>query len=168
MNHAGGVCPGYPHAASMQPSSGVDEDKLAEAERDAALAAIERVRAIAECGAEEQADLLWASFQATTQASALERGGLTADGMAPVPAQGTLEDRLKALQPDAWQQEFCGGGGKAARGQAGAQPAAAAQQGARPPGSPSLLLVSPSALGAVNLIKLCPQFNKVGGAAGEG
>lgn len=25
VNHAGGVCPGYPHAASIQPSSTVDE-----------------------------------------------------------------------------------------------------------------------------------------------
>lgn len=30
MNHAGGVCPRYPHVAPVLPSSGVDEDKLAE------------------------------------------------------------------------------------------------------------------------------------------
>lgn len=78
--------------------------------------------------------------------------------MAPLPAEGSLEDRLKALQPGSWQQEFCGGGGKGGK----AQGVAAAGQ-PRPPGSPSLLLVSPSAIGAVGLIKLCPQFNKVRG-----
>lgn len=82
--------------------------------------------------------------------------------MAPLPAEGSLEDRLRALQPASWQQDFCGQqqyGGKAAQQWQGAQQ----QHGQRPPGSPSLLLVSPSAIGAVNIIKLCPQFNRVGG-----
>lgn len=94
------------------------------------------------------------------KASALERGGLTAQGVAPLPTEGSLEERLKALQPNTWQREFCGGrGGKAGGKEGGRQTGGAA--GERPPGSPSLLLVSPSAIGAVNLIKLCPQFNKV-------
>ncbi|PRW59924.1 DEAD-box helicase family [Chlorella sorokiniana] len=110
-------------------------------------------RQIADCSAEEQADWLWASYQQQTAASALERGGLTAEGMAPLPSEGSLEDRLKALRPGSWQQDFCGGGGKGGKHAGGTA-------GERPPGSPTLLLVSPSAIGAVNLIKLCPQFNK--------
>lgn len=78
--------------------------------------------------------------------------------MASLPTEGSLEERLKALQPGSWQQAFCGGGGKGSD-KGGKQPGGSA--GERPPGSPSLLLVSPSAIGAVNLIKLCPQFNKV-------
>ncbi len=100
---------------------------------------------------------LWASYQQQTAASALERGGLTVEGVASLPTEGSLEERLKALRPDSWQQEFCGGAG----GKGGGKGAG----GERPPGSPSLLLVSPSAIGAVNLIKLCPQFNKVRAAA---
>jgi hypothetical protein len=114
----------------------------------------EMAKQIAECSAEEQADWLWASYQQQAAAVALERGGLTATGMAPLPAEGALEDRLKTLQPRSWQQEFCGraaGGG----GGSGQQ-----QEQQRPAGSPSLLLVSPSAMGAVNLTKLCPQFNR--------
>lgn len=94
------------------------------------------------------------------KASALERGGLTAQGVAPLPTEGSLEERLKALQPNTWQREFCGGGGGKAGGKEGGRQAGGAA-GERPAGSPSLLLVSPSAIGAVNLIKLCPQFNKV-------
>ncbi|KAI7837305.1 hypothetical protein COHA_008820 [Chlorella ohadii] len=115
-------------------------------------AARQLARQIADCSAEEQADWLWASYQQQTAASALERGGLTVEGVASLPTEGSLEERLKALRPDSWQQEFCGGAG----GKGGGKGAG----GERPPGSPSLLLVSPSAIGAVNLIKLCPQFNK--------
>ena len=115
----------------------------------------EMAKQIAECSAEEQADWLWASYQQAA-AVALERGGLTAAGMAPLPAEGSLEDRLKTLQPRTWQQEFCG----RAAGGGGGQQQQQQQQQQRPAGSPSLLLVSPSAMGAVNLIKLCPQFNR--------
>jgi len=97
---------------------------------------------IAECSGEEQADWLWDSFQQHAAASNLERGGLTAAGMAPLPAQGPLENRLKALAPaGGWKAAFCSREG--------------------PVGSPVLLLVSPSAMGSVNLIKMCPSFNKV-------
>ena len=115
----------------------------------------EMAKQIAECSAEEQADWLWASYQQQAAAVALERGGLTAAGMAPLPAEGSLEDRLKTLQPRTWQQEFCG---RAAGGGGGSGHQQEQQQ--RPVGSPSLLLVSPSAMGAVNLTKLCPQFNR--------
>ncbi|KAL4458979.1 hypothetical protein ABPG75_013844 [Micractinium tetrahymenae] len=98
-------------------------------------------RQIAESPAEEQADWLWASYQQTAAASALERGGLTAEGVATLPAAGSLEERLKALAPGGqWQEAYCSREG--------------------PKGSPSLLLVSPSAIGAVGLIKLLPAFNK--------
>lgn len=65
--------------------------------------------------------------------------------MAALPAAGDLEDRLKALAPGGqWREAFCSREG--------------------PKGSPTLLLVSPSAIGAVGLIKLLPAFNKVGAA----
>lgn len=104
---------------------------------------------------------LWSSYQQHAQASALERGGLTGEAMAPLPTEGPLEARLKALRPLDWRQHFCGQGGHGGKQQQ--------QQGARPPGSPSLLLVSASAIGAVGLIKHCPQFNRVssGCAAAE-
>lgn len=113
----------------------------------------ELVKRMPECPAAEQADWLWASYQQHTAASALERGGLTAQGVAPLPARGSLEQRLKALRPADWQHAFCGGAAQPARGEE--QP---------PAGSPSLLLVSPSAIGAVGLIKLCPSFHKVCGS----
>jgi hypothetical protein len=120
------------------------------------------VKRIADCPAEEQADWLWASYQQHAAASTLERGGLTAQGMAALPASGSLEQRLKTLRPADWQQALCGGGR--------AHPAAARGEEQPPAGSPSLLLVSPSAIGAVGLIKLCPSFHKVccsWGAAGR-
>lgn len=64
--------------------------------------------------------------------------------MAALPPAGSLEERLKALAPGGrWQEAFCSREG--------------------PKGSPTLLLVSPSAIGAVGLIKMLPTFNKVGG-----
>lgn len=125
-------------------------------------------REIAECSAEEQAAWLWQSCQRQCAASALERGGLTEAGVAALPAQGPLEERLKALEPASWQADFCGGGGGRGQPQRGQQQQGQGGhegQGERPPGSPSLLLVSASAIGAVGLIKLCPQFHKVGGPA---
>ena len=81
--------------------------------------------------------------------------------MAPLPSEGSLEERLKALRPD-WRQQFCGGGpGGKQQQQRGGQQQGGQQQQARPPGSPTLLLVSASAIGAVGLIKHCPQFNRV-------
>ncbi|PSC76809.1 CMSS1 [Micractinium conductrix] len=98
-------------------------------------------RQIGECSAEDQADWLWSSFQQHAAASGLERGGLAESGVAALPAQGSLEERLKGLAAaGGWQAAFCSREG--------------------PAGAPALLLVSPSAIGAVNLIKLCPQFNR--------
>ena len=105
-------------------------------------------RQIGECSAEDQADWLWSSFQQHAAASGLERGGLAESGVAALPAQGSLEERLKGLAAaGGWQAAFCSREG--------------------PAGAPALLLVSPSAIGAVNLIKLCPQFNRVGLWGGE-
>lgn len=122
----------------------------------------ELVARIAECSAEEQADWLWSSYQQHAAASALERGGLVAAGVAPLPAHGSLDERLTSLAPHTWRQDFCGapsGGGSSGGGAKQRQPGG--QGGAGQPGSPTLLLVSPSAIGAVGLIKLLPQFHKV-------
>ena len=156
---AGGGSGSGEGAAGGEPAGGKKAKKRRK--RGQKLSAVEfearrdLVRQIAECPAEEQADWLWGSLQQHTAASALERGGLVAAGMAPLPAERSLEARLKALQPGSWQAEFCGGvsSGKQRQGQR------QARQQERPPGSPSLLLVSPSAIGAVGLIKLCPQFH---------
>lgn len=127
------------------------KDKLKKKrKRGPKLAAVEfeASRALAaelpERGAAEQADWLWAGFSAQTGATELERDGLTGACFAELPRTGTLEERLMQVEPE-WAAAFCG-----AR-----RP---------PPGSPGLLMVSPSAMGAVNLIKLCPQFNRVGEA----
>lgn len=94
---------------------------------------------------EEQADYLWSCYQKTTQASALERGPLTAEAFAQLPtAAGGLESRLKALEGSSWKEAFC------------SAPADA-------PGSPAVLFVSMAALGAAAFIKHCPAFNKVQG-----
>jgi hypothetical protein len=122
---------------------------------------LQMVKQIAESPAEEQANWLWGSYQRHAAASALERGGLTAEGMAVLPPDGSLEERLRTLRPSSWQQDFCsrsGGGGSQQQQQ---QQTQQTQQ----TGSPVLLLVSPSAVGANGLIKLCPQFNRVSGGA---
>ena len=92
--------------------------------------------------------------------------------MAPLPSEGSLEERLKALRPQDWRQQFCGQGGGGGPGgkqqqqqRGGQQQGQGQQQQARAPGSPTLLLVSASAIGAVGLIKHCPQFNRVRAAA---
>lgn len=128
------------------------KDKLKKKrKRGPKLAAVEfeASRALAaelpERGAEEQADWLWRGFSAATGATELERDGLTGSCFVELPRTGTLEERLMGVEPE-WAAAFCGRGG------GGGRP---------PPGSPGLLMVSPSAMGAVNLIKLCPEFNRV-------
>lgn len=74
-------------------------------------------------------------------------------------SEGSLEDRLKALEPNgAWKARFCngggGGGGSKGAGKGG-------QEGEK--GAPALLLVSPAAMGAIKLMKHCPDFHKVMG-----
>jgi protein CMS1 len=95
---------------------------------------------IAKCPAGEQADWLWRSFQQLSGASPLEREGLTEASFVALSGRGSLEEQLKVAEP-AWWDVFGSVAG-------------------RRNGAPSCLLVSPSAMGAVHLIKSCGTFNR--------
>ncbi len=96
---------------------------------------------IARRGPAEQADWLWASLRRCLPVTDLEResSGLTASCMASLPPGGYLEAGLQVLEPQ-WRRELASAAG-------------------RGPGQPSLLIVSPAAMGAVSAIKACPQLN---------
>lgn len=78
---------------------------------------------------------------------------LAADCLVELAAGVSLEDKLKLLEPQ-WRAKFC-------LGASGAQAGAGNLQSIHPKGTPTLLLVSPAALGAIKLIKHCPAFHKV-------
>lgn len=99
---------------------------------------------LAERPAAEQADYLWTQYQAATLAAPLERQdlGLDCNCLAgPLPEGPGLEARLRVLAGDAWQPAFC----SCAHG--------------TPPGTPAVLCVSASALGALAFVKGLPEAN---------
>ena len=111
--------------------------------RKAALwAAQEITQGIAGEAAGPQADWVWARYQQDTGASSLERDGLTRECFASVPRAGRLEDSLAAL-PD---QGCLNRAGSA--------------------GAPAALIVTSSAIRAVELIRQCPSYHQVVGVHG--
>lgn len=90
--------------------------------------------------AAEQAAWLAASYCQHTGGTALECEGLGPEAVAELPSGRNLEERLKRLEPT-WAAEF------------------ASATGHRRAGEPSALFISPSAVGAIAMIKACPGFN---------
>lgn len=137
------------HQRSRKKRKRVKEPKASSIEFEASR---ELAAEIAMSSAADQAEWLWNSFQKSTGASSLERDGLTADCLVELAAGVSLEDKLKLLEPQ-WRAKFC-------LGASGAQAGAGNLQSIHPKGTPTLLLVSPAALGAIKLIKHCPAFHK--------
>lgn len=91
---------------------------------------------IAHCPAPEQAAWLSQSGKAGLQANETD---ITADMLCPLPSKMGLETGLKSLERN-WAQEFCSTSG-------------------RQPGEPSVLFVSPAAMGAIDMMRACPELN---------
>lgn len=98
----------------------------------------------------QQAQWLWDNYAKHSNATDIERNAdenrlLTKDGifLLPLPSQ-PLENRLQAAFPGTFQSLFINGtGNKSSSGN----------------GSPALLYISSSAIGACNFIKRCPRIN---------
>jgi len=136
-----------PTGEDVEPSGAARERVARMKERRRQLSASEYAASralaskIAHLSSEEQADWLWQSYQnqSTRSATPVEREGLTAEAVCRLPPGQSFENGLKFLEPN-WGSEFCSVAG-------------------REVGHPSALYISSGALGALEMIRACPDIS---------
>jgi len=113
-----------------------------------------KTASISQQPAAQQAQWLWDNYSKHSNASDIERNAdgnrlLNKDGIVllPLPSQ-PLENRLQAAFPGTFQSLFINGTANGNNSSSSSN------------GSPSLLYISPSAIGACNFIKRCPRINR--------
>lgn len=105
---------------------------------------------IAQCSPAEQADWLWNDKnrhdKSNTGTLAKEESGLVESSLVQLPQNQFISQQLKSVVPN-WQSELCGVN------------TYSPGRSTTATGSPSVLVVSSAAMGAIAFIKSCQEFN---------